>query len=159
VATLAEAMQAAGGPAPDLVEHRHFANATADLMLHLLRGDSLQLRDPLLITVVDDDVGGPHLVGPRDIFAKTLKEGGVRLGAGGSRVTLVYSEPRSWKGRAFLGPRSLGALGRTPADLVVLLGHPRLLPQIPGEAPVVCAWHGQPLMQEAAARWVTARMR
>ena len=55
-------------------------------------------------------------------------------------------------------PKSLAAL-RAPADLVVLFGHPRLLAQIPGDAPVVCAWHGQPLMQEAAARWVAARLR
>jgi len=26
--------------------------------------------------------------------------------------------------------------------------------QVPGNAPVVCCWHGQALMQRAAARWV-----
>jgi len=72
------------------------------------------------------------------------------------RVVLVYSEPRSWKGRANLGARSLDALRRLMpgAKLVVLFGHPRLVGQIPGRAPVLCAWHGQPLMQRAAARWV-----
>jgi hypothetical protein len=30
--------------------------------------------------------------------------------------------------------------------------------QIPGDVPVLCAWHGQALMQRAAARWVAARV-
>jgi len=103
---------------------------------------------------VDDDVGGPYRVGPRDIFEKTLKENGVGRGAWG--VVLVFAEPRSWKGRANLGARSLAALRRLVpgAKLVVLFGHPRLVGQIPGRAPVLCAWHGQPLMQRAAARWL-----
>jgi hypothetical protein len=40
------------------------------------------------------------------------------------------------------------------AALVVLFGHPRLVTQIPGSAPVLVAWHGQALMQRAAARWL-----
>ncbi|MBI4420936.1 MAG: hypothetical protein HY560_08935 [Gemmatimonadetes bacterium] len=145
----------------DLDEHRRFSNALADLTIHALRGDSLNLVAPLDPVIVDDDVGGPYLVGPRDLFTKALKAAGVGAGRGGSRVVLVYSEPRSWKGRAFLGRRSLAALARHApgAALVILFGHPRLLPQISGSAPVVCAWHGQPLMQEAAARWVVGRLR
>ncbi|HXV90657.1 MAG TPA: hypothetical protein VD707_04760, partial [Gemmatimonadales bacterium] len=84
--------------------------------------------------------------------------GGPGTGDGGG-VVLVYAEPRSWKGRALLGERSLGRL-RTlvpGADLVVLFGHPRLVAQIPLGPPVLGAWHGQPLMQRAAARWVVAR--
>jgi hypothetical protein len=68
----------------------------------------------------------------------------------------LYAEPRSWKGRANLGPRSRQQLERLApeAALVVLFGHPRLVDQIPGAAPVLVAWHGQPLMQRAAARWI-----
>jgi hypothetical protein len=40
------------------------------------------------------------------------------------------------------------------AALIVLFGHPRLVTQIPGSAPVLVAWHGMPLMQRTAARWV-----
>jgi len=78
------------------------------------------------------------------------------VGSGGRRVIAVYSEPRSWKRRGELGERSLVQLERLApgAELIVLFGHPRLVAQIPGEAPVVCAWHGQALMQRAAARWV-----
>ena len=157
VERLAESVQGSPAAEPDLPENRKFADATADLSIHLLRGDALRLPQPLAIAVVDDDLGGPYRVGPRDILETTLKANGVQLGPGAGRVTAIYAEPRSWKGRAALGPRSVTAL-EDRADLFVLFGHPRLLSQIPGDAPVLCAWHGQPLMQEAAARWVTARL-
>jgi len=56
-----------------------------------------------------------------------------------------------------LSERSLAQLqSATDAALVVLFGHPRLATQIPGNAPVLVAWHGQPLMQRVAARWVAS---
>jgi hypothetical protein len=74
-------------------------------------------------------------------------------------VILLYAEPRSWKGRADLGPQSLARLERLVpgAALVVLFAHPRLVAQVPGDVPVLCAWHGQALMQRAAARWAASR--
>ena len=149
---------------PDVAVHGAFADGLADRAAHLLRGEAPRLRAPLAVEIVDDDVGGPYTVGPRDVFHQTLREDGVavvrRAMGNVQRIILVYAEPRSWKGRADLGPRSLAALRRlTPsAQLVVLFGHPRLARQIPGRAPVVCGWHGQPLMQRAAARWVTERL-
>src|SRR5207244_2983737 len=115
-------------------------------------------RAPLTVSIVDDDVGGPYSVGPRDVFHATLRDAGValvqRATGNRQRIVLVYAEPRSWKGRADLGARSRAALRRLVpgAQLVVLLGHPRLAAQIPGTAPVLLCWHGQPLMQRAAAR-------
>jgi hypothetical protein len=55
-----------------------------------------------------------------------------------------------------LGAQSLAKLERLVpgSSLVVLFAHPRLAAQIPGDVPVLCAWHGQALMQRAAARWV-----
>jgi hypothetical protein len=44
------------------------------------------------------------------------------------------------------------------ADLIVLYGHPRLVDEIPSEAPVLLAWHRQRLMQEAVARWLRGRL-
>ena len=141
--------------AATLSEHARFADGLADRAVHLLRGDKPRLAGPLSVDVVDDDVGGPYSIASRDVFAKTL---GVTPGRrpGVSRVLAVYSEPRSWKGRGDLGERSVAQLERlTPsAELVVLFGHPRLVAQVPGDMPVVCAWHGQALMQRAAARWV-----
>ena len=115
---------------------------------------------------MDDEGGGPYRVGTRDLFARRLAELGIAVRHGtaaarGSRIVLIYAEPLSWKGRAWLGARSLAALGRDVpgAALIILFGHPRLASQIPGAAPILCAWHGQPLMQYAAARWVAGRMR
>ena len=150
---------------PDLAAHAAFADGVADRAVEALRGDVAPIRAPLAVEIVDDDVGGPYSVGPRDLFHRALQENGVTVGSGlsgaahagrGGRIVLVYSEPRSWKGHADLAPRSVRALSRLAvgASLVVLFGHPRLATQIPGTAPVVCCWHGQALMQRAAARWV-----
>ena len=141
---------------PDLAGHAAFAEGLADRVVRFARGAAPALRPPLTVAVVDDDVGGPYVVGPRDIFARELREHGVGTGDGGrgTRVVLVYAEPRSWKGRADLGPPSLRALRRLApgAALVVLFAHPRLAAQIPGSAAILCCWHGQTLMQRAAAR-------
>jgi beta-glucosidase-like glycosyl hydrolase len=141
----------------DLAAHVAFADEVADRAVHVLRGEPPALHPPLSVSLVDDDVGGPYSIPPRDVFHDTLRSAGVTLAPrGGSRVVLVYAEPRSWKGRADLGPRSLAQLERLApgAAVVVLFAHPRLAAQIPGTAPIVCCWHGQPLMQRAAARWV-----
>ena len=151
--------------ASELAEHRSFADGLADRTVHLVRGESPRLGKTLSVTIVDDDVGGPYSIPPRDVFHDQLRKSGLRLtppggrGPGAGRVVLVYAEPRSWKGRGDLGPQSLGRLERLVpgASLVVLFAHPRLVAQIPGEVPILCAWHGQALMQRAAARWVLAR--
>jgi beta-glucosidase-like glycosyl hydrolase len=140
-----------------LAEHQRFADSLADRALHLIRGDAPQLGTAVHVSIVDDDVGGPYSIPPRDVFARAL--GSAEQGAQ-SRIVVVYAEPRSWKGRGDLGARSLAQLGRVVpgAALVVLFAHPRLVSQIPGDVPVLCAWHGQALMQRAAARWVRQRM-
>jgi beta-glucosidase-like glycosyl hydrolase len=163
IRALAQTMNSVAVPthSDDLAENRKFADAVADRAIHTLRGDSLALRPPLSLSLVDDDLGGPYAVGPRDILATSLTREGIELGKGGANLLVIFSEPRSWKGHALLSARSVADVNRlaTQSDLVLLFGHPRLLPQIPGTAPVVCVWHGQPLMQGAAARWVAARMR
>lgn len=156
-----------GEPVDDatLAEHQRFAEGLGDRAVHLVRGEAPRLTAPPAVTIVDDDIGGPYSIPPRDVFAKTLAD----LGAGTTRpptpgtrhrLVLVYAEPRSWKGRADLGERSLAQLERLVpgATLVVLFAHPRLVAQIPGDMPVLCAWHGQGLMQRAAARWVAGRV-
>src|SRR6266540_184053 len=145
-----------------LAEHQQFADRLADRAAHLVRGDRPQLGKALSVTIVDDDVGGPYSIPPRDVFAKTIIASAVgvpRFPEPGTRhVVLVYAEPRSWKGRGDLGPRSLAQLERLvpEASLVILFAHPRLAAELPGDVPVLCAWHGQALMQRAAARWVAA---
>lgn len=74
---------------------------------------------------------------------------------------LAFAEPRAGKGRAGFGDESRRALERLVPDasLVVLFGHARLVEQIPGDAPVLVAWHRQRLLQEAVGRWLVARVR
>jgi beta-glucosidase len=145
------------------VDHQQLADGLADRAVHMVRADPPQLAKTLSVTIVDDDVGGPYSIPPRDVFARELVGRGIsvpRYPEPGTRhVVLVYAEPRSWKGRADLGPKSRAELERLvpSASLVILFAHPRLVAQIPGDVPVLCAWHGQALMQRAAARWLAAR--
>ena len=147
-----------------LAEHQKFADGLADRALHLVRGEKPHLGTSISVATVDDDVGGPYAIPPRDVFQKTLQDLGVRTtrystADSRERIVLVYAEPRSWKGRGDLGSQSVARLERLVpgAALVVLFAHPRLAAQVPGDVAVLCAWHGQALMQRAAARWVLAR--
>src|SRR2546429_631390 len=145
-----------------LDENQRFANGLADRAAHFVRGAAPRLTRSFSVAMVDDDIGGPYTIPPRNVFHAAVRAGGARLipgrRPGGSRIVLVYAEPRSWKGRADLGPESLAKLERLVpgASLVILFAHPRLVSQIPRDVPVLCCWHGQALMQRAAARWVTA---
>jgi beta-glucosidase len=131
------------------------------LALPLARGSAPSLREPIELVIVDDDLGGPYPVSPSDWVARALGEAGIALGTGGSRVVLLFSEPRAWKGRAGLGVESATRLADAAvhADLVALFGHPRLVSAVPGHGPVMVTWHRQRLMQEALARWIVARVR
>lgn len=136
--------------------------ALADAVLEraLLRGAVPRLRGGLDLVVVDDDVGGPWPASPGDYLARALQAEGIPLGAPGDRVVAAFAEPRASKGRAGFSEenrRRLAALA-PEAALVVLFGHPRLVAEIPGGAPVLLAWHRQRLMQEAVARWLAARL-
>ena len=117
-----------------------------------MSGDSIAMFE---LTVVDDDVGGPYPASPSTHVAAALVG---RTGTGGSRVVLAFCEPRGWKGRAGFGEATRAELARHApgADLVILFGHPRLLADIPGQAPVLLAWHRQRPLQEAAARRLEA---
>jgi hypothetical protein len=82
------------------------------------------------------------------------------MASGGSRIVVVFAEPRASKGRAGLGPNVKEALRTTVPDarLVIVFGHPRLVDEIPAGPPVLLAWHRQGLMQSAAARWLAERL-
>jgi beta-glucosidase-like glycosyl hydrolase len=138
------------------------AEQLADALLTqgMIRRSAPKLTDPLDLVVVDDDVGGPYPPGPSDHVHRALGPNFVGRYSGGSRVLLVFAEPRAWKGRSGFGPATREALAHhaPEADLIVLFGHPRLLGQLPGNAPVLLALHRQRLMQEAVARWLARRL-
>lgn len=149
-------------PPPERVTPFGSAGALADALLvrGMWRGSVPMLREPIELIVVDDDVGGPYPPSPSTAVAETLVALGVRVGSGGSVVVLAFSEPRGWKGRAGLGSPAHAALESVARDAaaVVLFGHPRLVNEIPGAAPVLGGWHRQRLMQAAAARWIRSRL-
>jgi len=153
---------AASEPQPERPPPSGGAVATSDWLLSgpMLRGALPRLRPPLELVIVDDDLGTPWPVSPTSWVADALAARGVPLGPGGSRVVLAFGEPRASKGRSGFGPASSARLDQVVpgAALTVLFTHPRLLAELPGEGPVLHAWHRQRLMQDAVARWLAARI-
>jgi beta-glucosidase-like glycosyl hydrolase len=158
------ALAAATAPTPPVTRgpfESAEALATALLKQGMVRKSAPLLTAPLDLVVVDDDVGGPHSPGPSDYVHRALGPSLTGRYAGGSRVLLVFAEPRAWKGRSGFGAATREALAHhaAGADVIVLFGHPRLLSELPGTAPVLLAWHRQRLMQEAVAHWLALRLR
>jgi beta-glucosidase len=145
--------EAAGNTAPFELT----ADVVADRLLErgVSRGTP-DLRGGVRFTVVDDDIGGWYAPGPSDVVLRTLGKMGITEEHTGHRVVLAFAEPRAAKGRGGFGPESLARLSAVVpgAALTVLFAHPRLLEQVPSGGPVLLAWHRQPLMQEAVARWI-----
>jgi beta-glucosidase-like glycosyl hydrolase len=158
------ALAAATAPTPPVTRGPYeSAEALADALLKqgmMVRRSEPELTGPLDLVVVDDDVGGPYPPGPSDYVHRALGSDLIGRYGGGSRVLLVFAEPRAWKGRSGFGPATKEALAHhaAGADLIVLFGHPRLAAELPSDAPVLLAWHRQKLMQEAAARWLRRRL-
>ena len=157
------AVAAASSPTPPVTRGPFDSvDALADALLEqgLLRGSVPRLAGPLDVVVVDDDLGGPYPPGPSDWTQRALGDELMGRYTGGARVVLVFAEPRAWKGRSGFGPAARDALANSApdADLIVLFGHPRLLAELPSDAPVLLAWHRQRLMQEAVARWLRRRV-
>ncbi len=158
------ALAAASGATPPVTRGPfESADALADALLKqgmMARRPAPSLTGPLDLVVVDDDIGGPFPPGPSDYVQRTLGPELTGRYGGGSRVLLVFAEPRAWKGRSGFGPGTREALAHHApgADLIVLFGHPRLATELPSKAPVLLAWHRQRLMQDAVARWLGQRL-
>ena len=159
------ALAAATAPTPPVTRGPYdSAEALADELLKqgmMVRRSVPPLTGPLDLVVVDDDIGGPYPPGPSDYVHRALGPDRIGRYGGGSRVLLVFAEPRAWKGRSGFGPAAKEALAHhaAGADLIVLFGHPRLVAELPSKAPVLLAWHRQRLMQEAVARWLGGRLK
>ena len=146
-------------PAAATVPAGEHSAAMADRLLELSLAGGPALRAPIELVTIDDDIGGPYPASPSDWTARALAAAGIPSGRGGSRILLVFAEPRGWKGRAGLGEASLKALpDHHDADLIVLFAHPRIQSQLPPRVPVLLAWHRQRLMQDAVARWISRRV-
>lgn len=138
------------------------APAIADRLLArgVIRGAAPVLDGGVTLTVVDDDQGGWYAPGPSDLVGRFLAGGRRFERHDGNRIVLAFAEPRAAKGRAGFGPESRARLEALvpEAALLVLFAHPRLAAEIPGDCPILLAWHRQPLMQEAVARWIAGRI-
>ncbi len=134
----------------------------ADLILQrgTRRGTAVRGGAPIAIEIIDDDQGGRWPASPSSYLATALAAGkGLWVERGAIppfKVLMALAEPRASKGRAGFSAEHRARLAHLApkADLVVLFGHPRLLKEIPGDRPVLVAWHRQKLMQEAVARWL-----
>jgi len=142
----------------------------ADRVVHVLRGHPHALRPQVDVLVVDDDIGGPYPPPSREPFLEALRLGGIEVRrtetpAGESRTTLIvalFGDIRGWKGRPGYSDAARAAVAdaveaaaRSARDVtVVQFSHPRLAYQIPEPRAVVCAWGGDSVMQQAAARWL-----
>jgi len=141
----------------DLAANLLFADQLGQRALRWVRGEKPKVGASVKVAVVDDDAGGPYIVGSRAVFSAELRAHGKRITDNGQRIVAVFANPLSWKGHADLSARSRAALRRLVpgAALVVLFGHPRLAAQISGRAPLLCAWGGDAVMQRAAARAIS----
>ncbi len=153
----------------DRVEHRRLARRWARATLETPGGWPIRGTD-LHLVEVDDDLGGPYPPPSRAPFRDALRDRGIRLRVDPHdpltpTVVAVFAEPRGWKGRAGLSQESRekvrSAVGRArargaPAG-VVLFADPRLGAELPSGVPVLAAWGGEVLMQEAAAEELRTR--
>ncbi len=134
-------------------------------VVHMLRGKMPRLQQPWNLVIVDDDLGGPYPAPSRDPFISALRTGGVDLvvngeDAAGTAATVIalFGDIRAWKGRPGYSSWALEtlrrALGRANAmdRLIVQFSHPRLAADLDRDAPILCAWGGEPVMQRGAAR-------
>ncbi len=125
-------------------------------------------RQAFRLHVIDDDVVElpEALAGPgtavldRSRLRLGLEERGARLLQPRSLdpaidLLAIFSDVRGWKRRSWLAADKAREVNRVleerPAATVVLFGHPRLAAQFPAALNVLCAWGGDPLMQEAVA--------
>jgi beta-glucosidase-like glycosyl hydrolase len=153
-----EQKEVAGGYTPDGV-------AEALLAAGLRRGTVEGPIGGVTIDVVDDDQDGRWPASPNTYLADALGGAEGRIGGwadaadGDFKILMALAEPRASKGRAGFSAENRARLANLApkADLVVLFGHPRLCKEIPGDRPLLVAWHRQQLMQHAVARWLLGR--
>ncbi|HEY3133228.1 MAG TPA: glycoside hydrolase family 3 N-terminal domain-containing protein [Gemmatimonadaceae bacterium] len=143
-----------------------WATHIAEEVIHVIRGKLPRLPQPWNLVIVDDDLGGPYPAPSREPLVTALRTGGVELFAGdstttekiGATVIALFGDIRAWKGRpgysAAAKESVRRALGQSKSGdrLIVQFSHPRLAGELDADAPILCAWGGEPVMQRATAR-------
>jgi beta-glucosidase-like glycosyl hydrolase len=138
----------------------------AEQVVHSLRGKAPRLPQPWNVVIVDDDLGGPYPPPSREPFISALRSGGVEIvtsdttagSTPASTVVALFGDIRAWKGRPGFSAGAREAVRRalqeskTDHRLIVQFSHPRLAGELDVDAPIICAWGGEAVMQRAAAR-------
>lgn len=145
--------------------------ATASIQTLVGMPPQLRPERTLRLHTVDDDVvdlpesfAGPGTRGAnRGRLAEALRErgaatGGADLQGTADDLVAVFADVKGWKRRSWLAPERASQvnriLERAPDSTVIIFGHPRLAQQLPGARNLLCAWCGDPLMQEAVAEYL-----
>jgi beta-glucosidase-like glycosyl hydrolase len=143
-----------------------WAAQIAEQVVHMVRGRMPQLPRRWNLVIVDDDVGGPYPPPSRDPLIAALQAGGVDLVVGdeapvdevGATVIALFGDIRAWKGRPGYSQTARDAVRRaldsagSRERLIIQFSHPRLAAALETDAPILCAWGGEGVMQKAAAR-------
>ena len=139
----------------------------AEQVVHMLRGKLPTLEQPWNLVIVDDDLGGPYPAPSRDPLVSTLRSGGVDLVTNGesetgvetgASVIALFGDIRAWKGRPGYSAAAKESVRRAieaakaQDRLIIQFSHPRLATELEVDAPILCAWGGEAVMQRAAAR-------
>jgi Beta-glucosidase-related glycosidases len=155
-------------PATITPEDTVWAERLCDRVVHPVRGAPRTLSGKVEVIVVDDDLGGPYPPPSREPFFQALAAHGLKAEvrdtpsaqAGAEVIIALFGDIRSWKGRPGYSTQALDDVGiaveragdAMNPTTIVQFSHPRLAPSIPGNAPILCAWGGEAVMQRAAAR-------
>jgi beta-glucosidase-like glycosyl hydrolase len=143
-----------------------WSSQIAERVVHMVRERMPQLPQPWHLTIVDDDVGGPYPAPSREPLISSLRAGGIDLvldadvpvDESGSTVVALFGDIRAWKGRPGYSAGAKDAvreaLSRSSRNdrMIVEFSHPRLADELDVDAPILCAWGGEAVMQRAAAR-------
>jgi beta-glucosidase-like glycosyl hydrolase len=143
-----------------------WSSQIAERVVHMVRERLPQLPQPWHLTIVDDDIGGPYPAPSRDPLISSLRAGGIDLvldadapiDESGSTVVALFGDIRAWKGRPGYSARAKDAVRQalsraSRSDRVIVeFSHPRLADDLDVDAPILCAWGGEAVMQRAAAR-------
>jgi beta-glucosidase len=143
-----------------------WASHIAEEVVHSLRDKVPRLPQPWNLVIVDDDLGGPYPPPSREPFVSALRTGGVEVVTSdappttepGATVIALFGDIRAWKGRPGFSSGAREAVRRALQEskskdrLIVQFSHPRLADELDVDAPIICAWGGEAVMQRAAAR-------
>jgi hypothetical protein len=124
------------------------------------------LPQPWRLAIVDDDVGGPYPAPSREPLVSGLRAAGINIvldedrpaDTSGSTIVALFGDIRAWKGRPGYSATAKDAVRQALSGapeterLIIQFSHPRLAEELNVDAPILCAWGGEAVMQRAAAR-------